>query len=156
MLSLQEWVFPLLQNLQTGCGAHQSPQWSWEGAAFQGKSSQGMKLTTHLYPVLKLRGGAIPLPLLHALMAYTKTNVFSCTMFILDCHLIQCLQISCSTVHLFIFIIMSVYMWNKFFSSIIACSTSLAQSKEGHMECKLHCSIQDVPLLGILLSEIWG
>lgn len=47
-------------------------------------------------------------------------------------------------------------MWNTFLSSIIACSTSLAQSKEGRMECKLRCPIQDVPLLGILLSQMLG
>jgi hypothetical protein len=64
------------------------------------------------------------------------------------------LPISCSTVHLFIFIIMSVYMWNKFFSCITACSTTLAQSKEGSMERKLSCSIQDVPSFGILLSHM--
>jgi len=103
MLSLQEWVFPLLQNLQTVCGAHQSPtQWAWEGALFQGQSSQDMKLTTHLHLVLKLRRGAIPLIPLNALMAYTRTNVYTCTMFIWDCHLIQCLQKSCSTVQLYL------------------------------------------------------
>jgi len=121
------------------------------GHLFQGKSSQGMKLTTHLHPVMKLRREAIPL---NALMAYKRTNVFTYTTFISDCHVTQCLQISCSTVHLFIFTILSVYMWNKFFSSIMSCSTSLAQSKEGRTECKLCCSVQDGPCLGILVSQM--
>lgn len=95
-----------------------STQWAREGALLQGKSGQRMKLTTHLHPILKIKKGAIPLRQLHALVAYTRTNVFTCATFMLDCHVIQRLQISCLTVHLFIFVIMSVHLWNKFFSAL--------------------------------------
>jgi hypothetical protein len=51
------------------------------------------------------------------------------------------------------FIITPVYMWNKFYSCIMACSTSLAQSKEGSLERKLYWSIQYVPSFRTLLSH---
>jgi hypothetical protein len=68
--------FSLLQNVQTGSGAHPVSYSLHTGVLSWGYSGWGMKFTTHQCLVLRLRmSGAVPL-LPYALMAWTMKPVF--------------------------------------------------------------------------------
>jgi hypothetical protein len=67
--------FCLLQNVQTSPGAH--PVFFFNGyRGFHGYSGWGVKLTTHLHLVPRLRMiGAMPLLPLYAFMVWTETTL---------------------------------------------------------------------------------
>jgi len=64
---------------QDGSGAYTASYSEVTRVLSRAKTSQGMKLNTHLHPVLRLRmSGAIPLLCLYAVMAWTgKTLPFT-------------------------------------------------------------------------------
>jgi len=70
----------LIQNAQTGFGAHTASYFMYTGDFCRGLSGQGVKLTTHLHLVSRLRmSGAIPLILFMAWKGTTLLLGLPCT-----------------------------------------------------------------------------
>ena len=62
------WDLSLLQNVQSGSGAHPVFSSTGIGLLFRGQTGRGVNLTAHLYPVPKL-SASVPLLLLYTFMA---------------------------------------------------------------------------------------
>lgn len=65
--------FSLLQNIQSGSGTHPaSHSMGIVSSSPRSKSSQSVKLTTHIHPLPRLISGVTPLLQLHAFMTCTR------------------------------------------------------------------------------------
>jgi hypothetical protein len=64
--------FSLFQNIHSGAGALKFHEYR---RSFRGSTGRGVKLTTQLHPVPRLRmSGAVPLLPLYALLAWSRTT----------------------------------------------------------------------------------